>query len=316
MNYSKRVLSILPLLAVLLLASHAEEIAATKIAAPSIFARENLAAWCIVPFDSKKRGPEERAAMLEKLGFKHFAYDWRAEHVPTFEAEIQALQKHGVEYFAFWGSHEEAFKLFEKYNLKPQIWTMLPVAPATVTDPGERVKFSVEHILPLVERTRKLGCPLAFYNHGGWGGEPENMIAVAKRLREEHGAAHVGIVYNLHHGHEHLDRFPAALAAMKPYLLCLNINGMNKNGDKTGNKIMPLGQGDLDLELLKTIRDSGYSGRIGILNHTDADAEARLQDNLDGLDWLVAQLDGKPAGPKPQPRSWKAPAVPSTPKAQ
>jgi hypothetical protein len=40
-----------------------------------LFARDNLIAWCIVPFDSKARGPEERAAMLEKLGFKHFAYD-------------------------------------------------------------------------------------------------------------------------------------------------------------------------------------------------------------------------------------------------
>ena len=33
----------------------------------TLFARTNLAAWCIVPFDAKKRGPEERAAMLERL---------------------------------------------------------------------------------------------------------------------------------------------------------------------------------------------------------------------------------------------------------
>src|SRR4051812_40766284 len=43
-----------------------------------LFGRDNLIAWCIVPFDSKNRAPEERAAMLERLGFKHFAYDWRA----------------------------------------------------------------------------------------------------------------------------------------------------------------------------------------------------------------------------------------------
>ena len=40
-------------------------------AAEPLFERDNLAAWCIVPFDAKKRGPEERAAMLERLGFKH-----------------------------------------------------------------------------------------------------------------------------------------------------------------------------------------------------------------------------------------------------
>src|SRR5205814_721697 len=85
------------------------------------------------------------------------------------------------------------------------------------------------------------------------------------------------------------------------------LNGENRGGEKNANPIIPLGQGDLDLELLKTIRDSGWRGRIGVLNHTNEDAEARLQDNLDGLDWLVAQLDGKPAAPKPTPRSWRPP---------
>src|SRR4051794_24537919 len=43
-------------------------------AGPGLFDRGNLVAWCIVPFDGKRRGPEERAAMLERLGFRHFAY--------------------------------------------------------------------------------------------------------------------------------------------------------------------------------------------------------------------------------------------------
>src|SRR5688572_17767316 len=43
----------------------------------SIFGKGNLVAWCIVPFDAKKRGPEERAEMLERLGIKRLAYDYR-----------------------------------------------------------------------------------------------------------------------------------------------------------------------------------------------------------------------------------------------
>ncbi len=69
---------------------------------PDIFARENLVAWCIVPFDTKKRGPEERAAMLERLGIKRLAYDYRAEHIPTFDAELDALKNHGIELTAWW----------------------------------------------------------------------------------------------------------------------------------------------------------------------------------------------------------------------
>jgi hypothetical protein len=94
---------------------------------------------------------------------------------------------------------------------------------------------------------------------------------------------------------------------MKPHLVALNINGMVRDGENSGRKILPLAQGDLDLSLLKMIRESGWRGPIGILNHTDEDAEARLHDNLEGLDWLVAQLDGEPAPPKPTPRSYRAP---------
>ena len=68
----------------------------------SLYSRENLVAWCIVPFDSKRRSPEERAAMLERLGFKRFAYDWRAETCPSFDAEIEALERHGIGLEAFW----------------------------------------------------------------------------------------------------------------------------------------------------------------------------------------------------------------------
>lgn len=38
-------------------------------ATADVFAKKNLVAWCIVPFDGKKRGPEQRAAMLDKLEF-------------------------------------------------------------------------------------------------------------------------------------------------------------------------------------------------------------------------------------------------------
>ena len=60
---------------------------------------DNLVAWCVVPFDAKKRGPEERAQMLEKLGFKHFAYDWDGKD--RFDAEIEAMQSHGIDLLAW-----------------------------------------------------------------------------------------------------------------------------------------------------------------------------------------------------------------------
>ncbi len=283
---------------------------------PDLFARDNLIAWCLVPFDAKKRGPEERAAMLEKLGFKHFAYDYRAEHIPTWDAELEALQRHHVSLDAWWfptSLNEEArqtLDLFQRHGVHPQLWVMGGGAPTMdAAEQQARVESEAKRIRSIAEAAAGVGCKVALYNHGSWFGEPENQLAIIERLQRD-GVTNVGIVYNLHHGHDHLARFPLLLEKMKPHLLALNLNGMFRDGEKLGRKIVPLGQGDLDLQLLRMIRESGWRGLIGILNHTGEDAEARLLDNLDGLTWLTSLLDGKPAGSAPTPRSWKAPAWP------
>ncbi len=271
--------------------------------AADLFDKPNLTAWCIVPFDKAKRTPETRAEMVVKMGIKKVAYDWRPEHVSEFEREILAYQKHGIEFFAFWGVHDEAFRLFEKYKLHPQLWIMMK---GTGETQEAQVKTAAEGLLPLLAKAKAIGSQVGIYNHGGWGGEPENMVAVCEFLKKNHGTDNVGIVYNLHHGHSHLDRLPKALAAMKPWLLCLNLNGMDIAGDTKGRKILPLGVGTQDVTVLRQIRASGYSGPIGILNHTDEDAEGRLLDNLDGLKWLVPQLDDAKPGPKPTYRTFSA----------
>ncbi|RBP42664.1 azurin [Roseimicrobium gellanilyticum] len=278
---------------------------------PDIYRRENLAAWCIVPFDAKQRGPEERAAMLEKLGLRQFIYDYRKEHIPTFDAEMEALKKHGITLTGWWfptSMNDDAkliLEVLKRHGMtKCDLWvTGGGAATNSPEEQAARVKQEAARLKPIAEAAAKIGVRVGLYNHGSWFGEPENQIAIIEALKAQ-GISNVGIVYNLHHGHGHLTRFPELLQKMKPHLVCLNLNGMTVDGDKKGQKILPLGQGDLDLKLIKDIRDSGYSGPIGILNHTGADAEARLMDNLDGLAWLVKQLDGKAPGPKPKTRTW------------
>ena len=283
-----------------------------------LYARDNLIAWCIVPFDSKQRGPVERAAMLRKLGFRHFAYDWREKDIPTFDAEIDALKKEGVALDAFWLSpgvlNRESrliLDVLKRHGVKAQLWVLLDQGGNRVegAEQARRVEAASTSLKPLAEEAAKAGCSLALYNHGGWFGEPENQVAIIERLKAQ-GVENVGMVYNLHHGHEHTARLAEVLKLAMPYLKAVNLNGMDPGPNPGSRKILPLGQGSLDLALLRTIRDSGYRGPIGILGHTNDDAEARLLDNLDGLDWLVAQLDGKPAGPKPTPRTPVPPLPP------
>ena len=261
-----------------------------------LFAKSNLVAWCIVPFDAKKRGPEERAAMLEKLGIHRFAYDYRAEHIPTFDAEMVALKRHHIELTAWWFPtvlNDEAqiiLDVLKKHHLSPQLWVMGGGGPArTPAEQEKNVETEAKRLRPIAEAAAKIGSRVALYNHGGWFGEPTNQLAIIARLRAD-GLTNVGIVYNLHHGHAHLDRLPELLTQMKPQLLAFNLNGMVRDGETTGRKILPIGQGDLEVKILRMLRDSGWRGPVGILNHTDADAETRLRENLDGLNALLPRL--------------------------
>src|SRR5581483_8961601 len=123
---------------------------------------DNVIAWCIVPFDGKKRGPEERAQMLKKLGFSRFAYDWRKEHIPTFDAEIDALQRHGIRLDAFWfppqlnAEARTILDLLKRRQIKTQLWiTMGDPAGKTQAD---KVEAAVKMLRPIADEAARIGC--------------------------------------------------------------------------------------------------------------------------------------------------------------
>ena len=263
---------------------------ATPSRVEALLGKKNLVAWCIVPFDAAKRGPAERSKMLVDLGLSRCAYDWRAEHVAEFEEEILQYKKHGIELTAFWDQHENAFRLFQKYRIAPAIWKTLG-SPKKGTQ-NERVIAAAKSMLPLVKKTKEMGSALGLYNHGGWGGKPSNMIAVCRYLRKEHNAHHVGIVYNFHHGHGDIATFAEDFEAMLPYLHCVNLNGMtDPKSLNAETKILPIGAGKYEQDMIRIIVESGYKGPVGILDHvSNADAKVSLQNNLDGLEKIVAKL--------------------------
>jgi sugar phosphate isomerase/epimerase len=250
-----------------------------------LFAPDNLMAWCVVPFDARKRGPEERARMLQKLGFKSLAYDWRDEHLPTLDAEIDALKRHGVRLDAFWfptGLEPEKvphvtqiLDVLRRREVKTQLWVSLGI-PEEGTTQQQRIEMAARPLRWTALEAAKIGGSVGLYNHGGWFGEPENQVAIVEHLN----LPNVGIVYNFHHGHEHIDRWPELFQLMKPHLMVLNINGMRKEGPK----ILPVGEGDREAAMLRVVQRSGYSGPIGILDHREElDAEEALRLNLEGL---------------------------------
>jgi len=266
--------------------------ASTKI--PDNFKTENLIVWCIVPFDAKNRGPVDRATMVNRMGLKRVGYDWRKKHIPEFEQEILEYKKNDLEYFAFWGWHESMEALVKKHEISPQVWDMhRGQLPSDATD-VEKTVLVAEKFLPIAKTAKSLGLKFGIYNHGGWAGEPKNLVAVCELLRTKYELDNVGIVYNFHHGHGDIEDFESKFNLVKPYLLCVNINGMadaDKVSPKTHeNKILPIGTGTHEAKMIGVVIDSGYAGPIGVLGHrAEMDAEKSVGLNLTGLQKLLME---------------------------
>jgi len=260
-----------------------------------LFDRTNLMAWCVVPFDSQERNPQERASMLKELGITKLAYDWREKHLPTFQNEIKALKENQIELKAVWfwistpqadqldSANQVMFNMVKKNNIKTDFWIGISKEFFDGLTDEQKLDKGVEAVKSLHKMASEIGCTINLYNHGDWFGEPDNQI----RIIEKSGLKNVGIIYSFHHAHSQIADFPARLNRMLPYLKAININGMNVNGPQ----ILPVGQGDSELEMLKTIKASGYNGPIGILGHiAEKDVKKVLEGNLEGLKTLLKEM--------------------------
>ena len=154
-----------------------------------------------------------------KLGFKHFAYDWRGEHVPTFDAEVEALKRHGVALDAFW----DAGRAERRFPADPR-------PPRAARDQGPALGPARRRrgARP-ARRSRPGGSRRRRASSGPWPRRPPRSAApspstttaagsASRRTRSRSSpelkklrATNVGMVYNLHHGHEHSARFAELL---------------------------------------------------------------------------------------------------------
>ena len=260
-----------------------------------LFSGENLVAWCIVPFDASHRTPEQRAAMLNELGISQLAYDYRDEHIPSFKHEIGVLEKHNIELRAVWlwidpregeilnEASRSILDILRETGTETELWVSFPAFVFEGLPDAQQLEKAVNILTVVLQHAEEMGCTMALYNHGDWFGEPENQVRIIQAI----GSDRIRIVYNFHHGHHQVDRFGELLEVMKPYLSAININGMKVEGPK----IITLGEGDREVEMLRTIKDSGYCGPIGILGHTEGeDIRVVLERNLEGLQQLKSQL--------------------------
>lgn len=261
-----------------------------------LFAPENLLAWCIVPYDARERGPEERVAMLQRLGLTQYAWDWRDRHLPVLAEELRAAQERGVKVRAVWlwidatadqpgalgPANRAVIDTVRAADVAVDYWLGFHDNVFADRNEAERVQRGAAFVRTVLEAAGTGGSTVSLYNHGGWFGESEHQLEILRAVADPR----LGIVYNFHHAHHEIDEWPENLARLLPHLRAVNLNGMRP----AGPKILPIGAGTHEAEMLRVLVQSGYTGPIGILGHVeDADAEVVLQANLAGLRRILGE---------------------------
>lgn len=257
------------------------------------FNKDNLIPWSIVGFDVKERTPIERLDMLERLGYKQYAYGYRPKHIPTMAQEWQLAKNKGIAIQAVWlyinlhkdkvgalrPDAEVVFKNLEKTGLKTQIWVGFYPEYFNELADKESLEQSVAMVAYLSEKAKKLGCKIALYNHGGWFGKPENQLRIIKALPDYE----IGVVFNFHHAHDSLESYSENIKKLQPYLWAVSLNGMKAEGPK----IITIGEGNLEKVMIQQLLDLNYKGPFNILGHVKGgDPEVILQENFKGLQTL------------------------------
>ncbi len=251
---------------------------------------EDTFPWCIVAYDSLDRTPSERIEMMKDIGFTKYAYDWRDKHLSDSKNELILVQKNNIEIISVWIwlnpkrdsvnklslSNEKMFSIVKELKLETTIWVGLSESYFKETNHQESLANATEIIRFVAEKADSINCKIALYNHKGWFGNPLNQIEIINELPNQD----LSIVYNFHHGHADMENFKELAPKMIPYLSAVNLNGMEKDGEK----ILPIGEGDYEKEMINSLKDAGFSGPWGILGHVgEQDVEIVLKKNIEGL---------------------------------
>lgn len=246
--------------------------------------------WCIVAYDSLERSPKERVQMIKELGFSKYAYDWRDKHLDDTLSELKLAIDNDIEIISVWlwlnakrdsidqlsQANERMFRIIEQLDLKTTLWVSLSENFFKDLNHEQSLTKAVKIIDFIALKASELGCKVALYNHSGWFGNPYYQLEVIKALPQHE----LGIIYNFHHAHDSIEDIPQIANAIKPYLIAVNLNGMKKDG----NKILPIGKGDYEKEMIKIFRESGFTGPWGIMGHVEnADVRKVLIKNIKGL---------------------------------
>jgi sugar phosphate isomerase/epimerase len=292
--------------------------APTHTTVPAWAKRSAIGASHLIAHDAVPRTALERATMLREIGLSRIVWDWREEHIDSFDAELDALRLAGVQLAGMWTplpmpaleepDYASRFGVVParlKYliteaarrGLSPDLWTQIsfgaPGAPLALSPELHRseVQRAADHLMGIARLARGHGMCLMLTNHGGWAGQPQTMIDVVREL-EARGLSNVGIGLRLHHAHHLIPDLDRHIATLGDYLAAVMLSGADAGAELSGRVVLPFGAGSRDRWVTHVLMESGWQGQLLVHAVGRDDARARLLDSLEGWEWALDRYAG------------------------
>jgi sugar phosphate isomerase/epimerase len=228
--------------------------------------------------------------MLKEMGFTKYGYDWEDKHLNQMKEEFDLALENNIEIVSvfLWlnakrdsigklsNANERMLNILSDVAYKPVIWLSFSNNFFEDLTEEQSISLAVEFIKFIKIKADKIGCKIALYNHHGWFGNPHNQIKIIELLPKDS----LKMVYNFHHAHDYLNEFHEIAKKIKPHLAHVNINGMRQGGPK----ILKIGEGDFEQDMIELLIKEGFNGPWGILGHIKTeDVQMVLERNVNGL---------------------------------
>jgi sugar phosphate isomerase/epimerase len=229
-------------------------------------------AFCIDTHDAQKRSLPEQAQLLKELGYDGVGHLW-LDNVPE---RLKTLDAVGLKLFQIYIRVDLAPQASQPYD--GRLKEVLPLLKGRQTmlaalvgggKPSDQAQDprAVELLRQVADLAQEHGVKVALYPHSGdWLERVEDALRVTRKVNRPN----VGVMFNLCHWLkvDEEQNLATLLRAAKPHLLAVSINGCDSGADIRAGKgrwIVPLDTGQFDLlGLLKTLREIGYTGPIGL----------------------------------------------------
>jgi len=231
-----------------------------------------LYGFCMETHDAKRRSIPEQAKMLRELGFDGAGYPlWFGKEL---DANLRTLDDAGLKVYLLFTKIKLSSKdrpydpriaeAFRKLKGRPVTISVLLVGFPPGDPRGEEP--AVEALRRLGDLAAESGLRISIYHHtGDWTQSLLHALRVVKKVNHPQ----VGVNFNLCHWLK-IDGekdYRPVLRENAGKIFAVTIN-CAKLGSKawTDGLIQPLDRGDFDnRELLKTLREIGYRGPVGLM---------------------------------------------------